>query len=64
MVLSLRSNDLTYKPSFSTIKCDKAECSPLGTHVFDFFFFFYFSLGGWGFMHWLSFVSGQGMRVL
>ena len=33
MVLSLRSDDLTYNPSFSTIRCVEAECSALVTRV-------------------------------
>ena len=33
MVLSLRSDDLTYNPSFSTINCDKAECLSPVAHV-------------------------------
>ena len=33
MVLSLRSDDLTYNPGFSTINCDKAECLAPVAHV-------------------------------
>ena len=33
MVLSLRSDGLTYNPSFSTINCDKAECLAPVAHV-------------------------------
>ena len=33
MVLSLRNDDLTYNPSFSTVNCVKAECLVPVTHV-------------------------------
>ena len=74
MVLSLRSDNVTYNPSFSTIDCGKAECSAVVTHVLSYSpesqvlvpqslvrFFFYRRLR-W--MRWLSFLSVQGEGLL
>ena len=63
MVLSLRSDDLTYNLSFSTINCGKAECTAPVTRVklqsrvtssvaivvsLIFCFLIFFSIGGLG----------------
>ena len=69
MVLSLRSDDLTYNPIFQLstvlrlsvhVKLQSRVTSSGAIVVSSIFF----SLGGWGGMGWLISVNGQGLRVV